>query len=138
MAVAVTTDILRELAAFEAENGCALSIYVDFDPSSTPTTPDVETKFNAVLSEAEKLSEGHAGDRDCKLALRDDIQRIRAWWDGFGASARDETLVLVDPADAERDADGAEIVTACASSVLRFRSAGARVTDIVTLIDAAS
>ena len=35
------------------------------------------------------------------------------------------------------DADGAEIVTACASSVLRFRSAGARVTDIVTLIAAA-
>jgi Fe-S oxidoreductase len=35
------------------------------------------------------------------------------------------------------DADGAEIVTACASSVLRFRSAGARATDIVTLIDAA-
>ena len=34
------------------------------------------------------------------------------------------------------DAAGSEIVTACASSVLRFRSAGARVTDIVTLIDA--
>jgi peptide chain release factor subunit 1 len=83
MAVAVTTDILRELAAFEAENACALSIYLDFDPSSTPTTPDVETKFNAVLSEAEKLGEGHPGGRDCKLALRDDIQRIRAWWDGF-------------------------------------------------------
>jgi len=35
------------------------------------------------------------------------------------------------------DSDGVEIVTACASSVMRFRSAGARVTDIVTLIDAA-
>jgi len=35
------------------------------------------------------------------------------------------------------DADGAELVTACASSVLRFRSAGARVSDIVSLIDAA-
>ena len=35
------------------------------------------------------------------------------------------------------DSSGAEIVTACASSVLRFRSAGAQVTDIVTLIDAA-
>ena len=33
-------------------------------------------------------------------------------------------------------ADG-EIVTACASSVVRFRSAGAAVTDIVTLIDSA-
>ncbi|HEX4516752.1 MAG TPA: (Fe-S)-binding protein [Polyangiaceae bacterium] len=35
------------------------------------------------------------------------------------------------------DSGGAPIVTACASSVLRFRSAGASVTDIVTLIDAA-
>ena len=33
MAVAVTTDILRELAAFEPQNGCALSLYLDFDPS---------------------------------------------------------------------------------------------------------
>lgn len=32
-------------------------------------------------------------------------------------------------------AGGGEIVTACASSVLRFRSAGASVTDLVTLID---
>jgi len=35
------------------------------------------------------------------------------------------------------DADGAELVTACASSVLRFRTANARVTDITTLIAAA-
>lgn len=99
MAVAVTTDILRELAAFEAENGCALSIYLDFDPSSTPTTPDVEMKFNAVLSEAEKLGDARAGGRDCKLALRDDVARIRAWWDGFDRDGAHGIAVFASSAD---------------------------------------
>jgi peptide subunit release factor 1 (eRF1) len=81
MATAVTTDTLRSLAAFRAGNGCAISIYVDLDPSSTPTIPDVETKFNSLLSEAEKLAEARPGGRDCRLALRDDLQRLRDWWD---------------------------------------------------------
>jgi hypothetical protein len=32
----------------------------------------------------------------------------RAWWDGYGASAHDETLVLVDPEAAARDPEHAE------------------------------
>jgi peptide subunit release factor 1 (eRF1) len=81
MATAVTTDTLRSLAAFRAGNGCAISMYVDLDPSSTPTIPDVETKFNSLFSEAEKLAETQPGGRDCRLALRDDLQRLRDWWD---------------------------------------------------------
>jgi peptide chain release factor subunit 1 len=81
MATAVTTDSLRSLAAFRAPNGCAISIYIDLDPSSAPTIPDTETKFNAALAEAEKCADSTPGGRDCKLALRDDLQRLRAWWD---------------------------------------------------------
>ena len=81
MATAVTTHTLRSLAAFRAENGCAVTMYVDLDPSSTPTIPDTETKFNSLLSEAEKLAEGKPGGRDCRLALRDDLRRLRDWWD---------------------------------------------------------
>jgi peptide chain release factor subunit 1 len=81
MATAVTTDTLRGLAGFRAANGCAISIYIDLDPSATPTTPDVQTKFNAVLSEAEKAAEAGSGvGRDCRLAVREDIARIREWW----------------------------------------------------------
>lgn len=82
MATAVTTDTLRSLAAFRAGNGCAISIYVDLDPSSMPTIPSVETKFNSLVSEAEKMAESQAGGRDCRLALRDDLRRLRDWWDG--------------------------------------------------------
>jgi peptide chain release factor subunit 1 len=81
MATTVTENVLRDLAGFRADNGCAISIYLDLDPSTTPTIPDVETKFNSRLAEAEKLAEEHADERDCRLALRDDLQRIREWWD---------------------------------------------------------
>ena len=46
MATAVTTGILRDLAGFRADNGCAISIYLDLDPSASPTIPDVETNNN--------------------------------------------------------------------------------------------
>ena len=37
MARTITWDELRDLAAFEAEKGCAVSLYLDLDPSVTPT-----------------------------------------------------------------------------------------------------
>jgi peptide chain release factor subunit 1 len=82
MATTVTENVLRRVAGFRAENGCAISIYVDLDPSSTPTIPDADTKFNAALAEAERDAEAHADRRDCRLALREDLGRIRSWWDG--------------------------------------------------------
>jgi len=80
MAVTVTGDLLRELAGFHASNGCAISIHLDLDPSSAPTIPDVDAKFRARLVEAERAGEALATDRDCRLAVRRDTERIRAWW----------------------------------------------------------
>jgi peptide chain release factor subunit 1 len=116
MATTVTQSTLRELAAFRGEHGCAISLYLNLDPSSTPTQPDVQTKFNAVLSQAEKEGERHR-DRDCRLGLREDSERIRAWWESefdrdgalgvavFASTANGffRALPLVDPvADAAR------------------------------------
>jgi peptide chain release factor subunit 1 len=81
MASTVTETTLRRLARFRAANGCAVSLYLDLDPSSAPTARDVSTKFNAVLDQAEKIADARASDRDCRMALRDDLERIRAWWD---------------------------------------------------------
>src|SRR3954453_11695989 len=84
MAATVTGDLVQQLAAFRASNGCALSVYLGFDPSSTPTTPDVESKFSAVLSRAQKEADARAEGRghDCREAVRADVERIRSWWDG--------------------------------------------------------
>lgn len=81
MAITVTPNLLRDLASFRAANHCALSLYVDLDPAVTPTTPDVEARFRARLSEVEKMAEGHAKERDCRIVVREDIGRIRDWWD---------------------------------------------------------
>jgi peptide chain release factor subunit 1 len=82
MTTTVSESALRELASYRARNGCAVSIYVDLDPSSTPTIPGREKRFHALLDAAQKEAEHVAAGRgrDCRLALRDDLARIRAWW----------------------------------------------------------
>jgi peptide chain release factor subunit 1 len=102
MAVTVTSDLVRQLAAFRASNGCALSVYVDLDPSSTPTIPDVEAKFSALLARAEKEAEARAQGRgrDCRSAVRADLQQIRAWWDGeFDRDGANGVAVFVSSTD---------------------------------------
>lgn len=82
MAITVTTNLLRDLAAFRAANGCALSLYLNLDPSMTATAGDVDAKFRARLNEAEKLAEERSGERDCRIAVREDLDRLQDWWDG--------------------------------------------------------
>ena len=47
MARTVTWDELRDLAGFEAENGFAISVYLDLDPSVGLTTGDAQTRLNS-------------------------------------------------------------------------------------------
>ncbi|MBV8079823.1 MAG: hypothetical protein JO186_05535, partial [Actinobacteria bacterium] len=54
---AVTWETLRELANFRSESGCAVSLYVDLDPSTAPTPADAETRFNSLLNAAERATE---------------------------------------------------------------------------------
>jgi peptide chain release factor subunit 1 len=100
MATTVTDDLLRDLAGFHARNGCALSIYLDLDPSVAPTTPDIDTRFRAHLAEAEKLGEARSRERDCRLALRRDAERIRSWWDdGFDRDGARGVAIFASSAD---------------------------------------
>ena len=82
MTTAVTDSVLRTLSAFRAGNGCAISLYLDLDPSSSPTAPQAETRFNSLFSELEREADAHAAARDCRAALKQDLARIRSWWDG--------------------------------------------------------
>jgi peptide chain release factor subunit 1 len=80
MASTVTWQTLRELAGFRSGKGCAVSVYVDLDPSATPTAVEMESRMRSLLSDAEKRAEAnYTGER--KQALRTDLQRIRDWWD---------------------------------------------------------
>ena len=57
MAETVTWDGLRELAAFQAEKGCAISLYVDLDPSIAPTAGDADARVSSLLNEGERRAE---------------------------------------------------------------------------------
>ena len=98
----MTWEQLRELAAFRAGKGCAISLYVDLDPSDVPTPADVQTKVNSVLQVAERhLDERKAQlTRDQREALKQDLQRIAAWFDdGFDRQGARGIAVFADGLD---------------------------------------
>src|SRR5437588_1452611 len=80
MAGAVTWPRLRELASFRTENGCAISLFLNLDPSEVPTPRDAQSRMNALLNEAEKTDRSdltHAA----RQGLNADFQRIARWFD---------------------------------------------------------
>jgi peptide chain release factor subunit 1 len=82
----LTWEQLRELAGFRAGNGCAVSLYVNLDPSETPTPPAVETRVNSLLDTAERQLDERKSQlpRDQREGLKQDLKRVAAWFDdGF-------------------------------------------------------
>ena len=79
MAEQLTWETLRELAAFRAEHGCAVSLYLDLDPSVTPTPGAADTRLHSLLGTAERsdaaASEGLS--HQAREALKADIERLR-------------------------------------------------------------
>src|SRR5256885_182847 len=81
MAATVSWDSLRELATFQAENGCAISLYLDLDPSITPTAGDAQTRVNSLLDTAAQTaprSSSHAA----REGLKADLARIHGYFTG--------------------------------------------------------
>jgi peptide chain release factor subunit 1 len=79
----ISWEQLRELAAFRAENGCAVSLYVNLDPSEAPTLAEVETRLNSQLAEAQRLADERKASTSHaqRLGLKADLERIRRWFD---------------------------------------------------------
>ena len=83
MARTITWDELRDLAGFEAEEGCAISLYLGLDPGVTPTPGDAATRLRSLLDEAAK---GDGANRrelthDQRLGLKADFERIRSFYE---------------------------------------------------------
>lgn len=82
MARTITWDELRDLAGFEAEKGCAISLYLGLDPSVTPTPGDAVTRLHSLLDEAAKGDGANRRDltHDQRLGLKNDFERIRSFY----------------------------------------------------------
>ena len=83
MAGSITWEQLRELAAFRARQGCAVSLYVGLDPSIVPTPGDLASHTRSVLASAERqLDERRATlSHEERKALGRDLERIEAWFE---------------------------------------------------------
>ena len=114
MAATVSWDGLRELAGFRAEKGCAISVYVDLDPSVAPTAGDAASRVNSLIHDGElKAEAAQELTHEQREALRNDLARIRDFFtrdfdrDGSRAAAvfvdgldnAWRTLRLADPVD---------------------------------------
>ena len=83
MTTTISLDALRELAAFRAERGCALSLYLDLDPSTAPTAGDVATRVRSLLSEGRRKLRDDL-DGAARDGVRADLDRLeRFFGDGF-------------------------------------------------------
>ena len=83
MAATVTWEGLRELATFRAENGCAISLYLDLDPSESPTPDVVQSRVNALLDEVVRSDTANRADltHEQRQGLRDDVARLREFFE---------------------------------------------------------
>jgi peptide chain release factor subunit 1 len=78
MAETVSWDGLRELAGFRAEKGCAISLYVNLDPSIAPTAGDADTRVSSLLAEAERSDGANRTHltHEQRVGLKSDFERI--------------------------------------------------------------
>jgi peptide chain release factor subunit 1 len=83
MAGTVSWERLRELAGFRVEKGCAISLYLNLDPSTTATAGETNTRINSLLDEAEKSEAAHRRDlgHDERQGLKADLERLRSFFE---------------------------------------------------------
>jgi peptide chain release factor subunit 1 len=83
MARTITWEELRSLAEFEAENGCAVSLYLNLDPSLSPTPAAVDTRMHSLLDKGSRAAESERPEltHAQRLALKADFDRIQQFYD---------------------------------------------------------
>jgi peptide chain release factor subunit 1 len=83
VAETITWEQLRELAAFRARHGCAVSLYVGLDPSTVPTAGELASHIRSLIARAERQLEDQRAtlSHDERKALARDLERIENWFE---------------------------------------------------------
>jgi hypothetical protein len=113
----ITQERLRRLAGVRPAGGKVLSLYLNLDPSEFATGPARSTEVKSVLNRAERLvREDERLTHDERIALRNDLERVRAYLGGdldasgahglavFCSSAADLFEVIKLPRPVDQDA----------------------------------
>jgi peptide chain release factor subunit 1 len=83
VAESITWEQVRELAAFRAEHGVAVSLYLGLDPSIVPTGRDLASHTRALLdaAEREQKEQRETLPHEERMALERDLDRIASWFE---------------------------------------------------------
>ena len=83
MTSTVSLNSLRELASFRAQNGCAITLYLDLDPSVTPTARDAATRVRSLLDAGTKSHGATRGDlaHEVRQGLKADFERVERFFE---------------------------------------------------------
>jgi peptide chain release factor subunit 1 len=83
MAETLTLNRLRELARFRSPSECAISLYVDLDPTDTPTPTVADIRVSSLLSDAGKRIDAKRErlSHQEREGLERDLGRIREFYD---------------------------------------------------------
>jgi peptide chain release factor subunit 1 len=78
---AISLDTVRSLAEFRAQRGRALSLYLDLDPSTTPTAAELDSRISSLLSEARAQAQ-EVDSHEGRVGLGEDLMRIEEFFGG--------------------------------------------------------
>jgi peptide chain release factor subunit 1 len=81
MATTPTWEDVRRLAEYRAQRGRAISLYVDLDPSVSPTAPQAATRVKALIADGHKDGAGLDQTHQEREALKRDFERIERYFD---------------------------------------------------------
>ena len=92
----LTPETLRRLAELRPPRGRVWSFYLNLDPSEFATAQARSTAIRSLLDEADRALRGSDGlDHEDQVALRADLDRVRAFFAGDGFSAKGAHAVAV-------------------------------------------
>ena len=82
MAESITSEQLRELAAFRSAHDSAVSLYVGLDPSIVPTGRDLASHARSLLDRADRELKERKPElsHEERGALERDLERIASWF----------------------------------------------------------
>jgi peptide chain release factor subunit 1 len=75
----LSTEKLRELADARPDEGLVLTLYLDLDPREFAIAPARQSAITSLVNEAAALADDEALDHDERTAVRNDVERARAY-----------------------------------------------------------
>jgi peptide subunit release factor 1 (eRF1) len=81
MSLVTSKQRLRELATLRPDGHKVLSVYINLDPSEFPTQRDRKIEVESLLDLVERAAREDGLPHEQRVELRQDAERIRAWFD---------------------------------------------------------